>query len=54
MPKSKKFNVTKHIDDVVVSYILKNSESTKYGEYVDLDEYERYRQVLQKCYVRRK
>ena len=36
------------IDDIVVSHMLKKS-SHKYGSFIDLDEFEKYRVVLTKA-----
>jgi len=46
--------VDDHIDEVIVRHILQNQDQKKYGEYIDLDEYERYRVVMKKCYNRRR
>lgn len=36
--KSQKIN--DHIDDVVVKHILKTTQKSRYGDYIDLDDYE--------------
>ena len=52
--KVKGSKVNDHIDDLVVSHILKSNKNTRYGDYVDLDQYESLRRVLKNCYNRRK
>lgn len=51
---NKKRNVEEHIDDVIISHIIEKSDLKKYGDYIDLDEYEKYRVILQNCYDRRR
>lgn len=49
----RKLNAADTIDDMVVRHLLAKSDP-RYGDYVDLDEFEKYRVALSKAQARRK
>jgi hypothetical protein len=44
----RKLNAADTIDDIVVRHLLEKSDP-RYGDYIDLDEFEKYRIVLSKA-----
>jgi hypothetical protein len=47
-------NEDDYIDNIVVKHMTTVSDKRRYGNYLDTDEYEKYRQALKRCYNRRK
>lgn len=44
----------KRIDDIVVSHMLSQQDFAKYGDYLDVNQYETYRRALKQSFIRRK
>lgn len=47
-------NEDDYIDNIIIKHMTAVSDRRKYGNYLDTDEYEKYRKALKRCYNRRK
>lgn len=46
MVRNKENAINNHIDELVVKHLEDNTDCNKYGDYVDMNEYEKYRRIL--------